>query len=422
MRNRWNKIKTAIRARGIKWEIRLLLACLIVSFLAPIITNNKPIYCKVNGQSYFPAVLELAGPIDPTNINGTLYTTSSDWSVIDYETVLWTPLRNGTTYKDPVNDQFQSPFEASKNANGEEVGIRDQHLLGTDRAGKDVFANLLGGIKYSLIIGLSAVIIAACIGIILGAISGYYYENYEIGRIQLWLTAGAIIPGWFYAFSVRSYTIIDSFEVSPFYGSVQLILSVFIFLLILWVFRLLGKKLDPVFKTKLIKFNLDGFITGITEVFSSVPGIILVVTLAALTGGKSTFILVMILGFTSWPAFARVTRAETLRIKQIPFVDSATALGLPAKSIIVKHILKNALPTLVVGIAFGIGATILVESALSFLNIGVPDNTPTLGALLRTGREHIQAWWLIVFPGLAIFFLIYLFNRIGDKIAERSKR
>ena len=115
-------------------------------------------------------------------------------------------------------------------------------------------------------------------------------------------------------------------------------------------------------------------------------------------------------------AFAR-TVAEVLKLKEIKYVEAAKAAGIPDRKIILTHILKNALPTLVVAISFAVGSVILIESALNFLNIGVPDDTPTLGAVLRSGREHIEAWWLVVFPGLAIFFLIYLFNRIGDKIA-----
>jgi len=420
MRKGFKNIKTAIRKRGIKWEVRILLLFLIVSFLAPVITNNKPIYCTIKGETHYPAIAELFGSTSATNIDGKLLTSNSDWNKLVYESVLWAPLKNGPQFNDKANKDFQSPLSSSVDENKVSVGFRKQHLLGTNRQGNDVFSNLLGGIKYSLIIGVCAVLIASLIGIFLGAISGYYLNRFEMGRVQAVGIGLAIIPAWFYGFSVRSYSIADCFESSPLIGTMQLLLSLIIGIAVVIVLGWIGKKLDKKFKTKPFYLNIDGLITGLTEVFSSVPRIILIVTIAAISGGKSTLVLILILGLTSWPAFARITRAEVMRLKQKPYVDSAIVLGVPDRKIISVHILKNALPTLVVGIAFGIGSVILVESALSFLNIGVPDNTPTLGAILRSGREHIQAWWLIVFPGLAIFLLIYLFNRIGDKIAERA--
>jgi peptide/nickel transport system permease protein len=416
----FKNIKNVIRKRGVKWEVRALLLFLIASFLSPVITNNKPIFCTVNGQSYYPALSELFGSTSAVNVDGKLFTSSSDWNTLTYESVLWAPLKNGPMYNDKANKDFQSPLASSVDENDAPLGFREQHLLGTNRQGNDVFSNLLGGIKYSLIIGVCAILIASIIGIFLGAISGFYLDRFEMGKIQAIGIAVAIIPAWFYGFSTRSYSIVDGFEQSPLNGTLQLLFSLAIFFVIIFSLGWCGKKLDKKLKTKPFNLNIDGLITGLTEVFSSVPRIILIVTIAAISGEKSTLVLILILGLTSWPAFARITRAEVMRLKQKPFIDSAVVSGVPDRKIISVHILKNALPTLVVGIAFGIGSVILVESALSFLNIGVPDNTPTLGAILRSGREHIQAWWLIVFPGLAIFLLIYLFNRIGDKIAERS--
>ena len=420
LRNR--NIGLFIKKRNIKWEVRLLLLILIASVLSPIITNNKPLYCSLNGQSYYPAFNDVLSVHSLTKINGKVLTGSSNWQHLKYEYVVWPPFKHGALELDTENKDFQSPLHRSKNEIGESADFRSQHLFGTNRQGKDVLANVLGGIKYSLLIGISAVIIAACIGIFIGSIAGYYKNKFTIGKVELVGIIVFLFPAWFYSFSIRKYAISDAFTSGVHSGLIQLLFSLFLFSAICVLASKTGKYLDNLFKTQPIQFRLDSFLSGIIEIFASIPGIIIVVTLAALVGKKSTVLLIVILGTTSWPVFARLARAEVMRIKEKSFIESARVLGSSNSRIIWKHILLNALPALAVAIAFAIGSLILVESALSFLGIGVPDNTPTLGSLLRSGREHIEAWWLIVFPGGTIFLLIYLFNRIGDKISVRTNQ
>lgn len=406
--------------KGIKWHLRILLILLLVSFFAPIITNNKPIYFKLNDIHHFPAFKDLINPNHTIIIDARVLNSSSDWRNMKYQSVLWAPLRNGAMARDPHNQDFQSPLKRSVYNDGKIKEITSQHILGTDRQGHDVFAQLLSGIKYSLMIGFSSIILAAALGILLGAVSGFYQNVYKIGKGALIAICISLLPAWFYGFSIRSYAIIDGFQENAINGTLQILFSLLIFVGIIKLFTWLGKRIDKAFELGFINFPIDNFITGITEIFSSVPSIIIVVTVAAITGGKSTLILIILLGLSSWPVFARITRGEVLRLKGMPYIESATALGIKKSKIITHHILINAMPTLTVAIAFGFGSVLLAESALSFLNIGVPDHTITLGALLRSGREHIQAWWLIVFPGAMIFLLIYLFNQIGDRISERS--
>ena len=419
-----NRFLTLMRSmkKGVKWQLRILLILFLVSFFSPLITNNKPIYFKLNGAYHFPAFNDLINPNHTINIDGRMLTSSSDWQKIKYQSVLWAPLRNGAIARDLNNQDFQSPLKRSVYNDGRMQEITSQHILGTDRQGHDVFAQLLSGIKYSLMIGLSAILLAATIGIILGAISGFYQNVYKIGKGELMTICISLLPAWFYGFSIRSYIILDGFQQNSINGTFQVLFSLLVFIGIIKIFAWLGKRIDKAFKLNPINFPIDNFITGITEIFSSVPSIIIVVTVAAISGGKSTLILVILLSISSWPAFARITRGEVLRIKGMPYIESATALGIKKSKIITNHILINAMPTLTVAIAFGFGSILLAESALSFLNIGVPDQTITLGALLRSGREHIQAWWLIVFPGATIFLLIYLFNQIGDRISAQSNR
>ena len=111
---------------------------------------------------------------------------------------------------------------------------------------------------------------------------------------------------------------------------------------------------------------------------------------------------------------ARFTRAEFLRIRSLEFVQAAESLGYSAARTIFKHALPNSLAPVFVSIAFGIASAILIESGLSFLGIGVPTDIVTWGSLLNLGRQNLEAWWLIIYPGMAIFLTITIYNMIAE--------
>jgi peptide/nickel transport system permease protein len=127
-----------------------------------------------------------------------------------------------------------------------------------------------------------------------------------------------------------------------------------------------------------------------------------------------------VIGVTGWTGIARLTRGEFLKLKQVEYVQAAKALGAGHARVMFRHILRNALAPVLVPIAFGIASAILVESALSFLGFGDP-SAPSWGKLLDDGRNAIQQmWWLILFPGLAIFFTVLAYNLIGEGLQEAT--
>jgi peptide/nickel transport system permease protein len=125
-----------------------------------------------------------------------------------------------------------------------------------------------------------------------------------------------------------------------------------------------------------------------------------------------------IIGFLSVPGVARLTRAEFIRSRSLDYVQSARALGLRDFRIIFRHILPNAISPVFVYVAFGIASAIVAESSLSFLGIGVPADTVTWGSLLSYARDDYSAWWMAVFPGLAIFITVAMYNLIGEGLRE----
>jgi len=128
-----------------------------------------------------------------------------------------------------------------------------------------------------------------------------------------------------------------------------------------------------------------------------------------------------VIGFTHWTSIARLTRGEFIKLKQLEFVSAARAMGAGQTRIIFSHILRNALAPVLVPITFGIAAAILIESALSFLGFGAPPPNPSWGTVLAAGRATIQqTWWLIVFPGAAIFLTVLAYNLIGEGLQEAT--
>ena len=128
--------------------------------------------------------------------------------------------------------------------------------------------------------------------------------------------------------------------------------------------------------------------------------------------------LVVIIGFTSWTGMARFMRAEMMKIKEMEYIQAAKVLGFSWKRIIFKHAIPNGLAPVFTAAAFGVASAILVESGLSFLGIGVPDDVVTWGKLLSSGKEEFEASWLVIFPGLAIFFTVTAYNLLGEGLRD----
>jgi peptide/nickel transport system permease protein len=127
----------------------------------------------------------------------------------------------------------------------------------------------------------------------------------------------------------------------------------------------------------------------------------------------------IIIGLTSWMGVARLVRAEFLSLRERDFVVAARAIGARDTRIIFQHILPNAMSPVLVSATLGIAGAILTESALSFLGIGVQPPTPSWGNMLIAGKQTLgTAWWLSVFPGLAILFTVLGYNLLGEGIRD----
>ena len=215
-----------------------------------------------------------------------------------------------------------------------------EHPLGTDDLGREVLVRMLYGARISLLVGFVAVGISTLIGILCGALAGYY-------------------GGWVDAVMMRFVDIMLCFP------TFFLILAVIAFL-------------EP-----------------------------------------SIWNIMIVIGLTSWMGVARLVRAEFLSLRQRDFVLAAQTLGASDGRLIFRHILPNALSPVLVSATLGVAGAILTESALSFLGIGVQPPTPSWGNMLIIGKQTLgSAWWLSVFPGLAILITVLGYNLLGEGIRD----
>lgn len=215
-----------------------------------------------------------------------------------------------------------------------------KHPLGTDVLGRDVLTRIIHGAGVSLSVGFVAVGISTFIGMILGAVSGYY---------------GGLI---------------------------------------------------------------DRIVMRFVDVMLCFPSFFLILAVIAFIG-PSIWNIMIVIGVTSWMGVARLVRAEFLSIRERDFVQASISQGAGDARIIFLHILPNAMAPVLVAATLGIASAVLIESGLSFLGIGVQPPDPSWGNMLTEGKDNIEiAWWLSLFPGMAILITVMGYNMLGEGIRD----
>lgn len=250
---------------------------------------------------------------------------------------------------------FISEAYANTTSTGDRLKPPSQsHWFGTDTIGRDILARTIYGGQISILIGLTAMFVEVVIGVLIGAIAGYFG-----GR-------------------------------------------------------------------------LDSLLMRITEAVIVIPQIFLLLVMAKFFGNKvpdlnilgriysgSVVVIIMIIGLTSWPYLARIVRAQFLSIKEHEFILAARATGTPTFQIIFRHILPNSIAPIVVSATLGVANAITSEAYISFLGLGVRPPTATWGNMLEGAYNYIEsAWWLWLFPGVLIAWIVLSINFLGDGLRD----
>ncbi len=170
---------------------------------------------------------------------------------------------------------------------------------------------------------------------------------------------------------------------------------------------------------------VDALIMRIADVQLTIPGILLAILINGIGRAAlplelrqefAIYVVIIAIGLTDWPQFARVTRGATLVEGQKEYVMAARVIGLPSWLIIFRHVLPNTLRPVLVLATIGLALAIIAEATLSFLGQGIPPTTPSLGTLIRVGNEYLFSglWWITFFPALALVILVFAVNLLGD--------
>lgn len=291
--------------------LAVIIALIVIALVAPLLANNRPyVYAAENGRIYLPIFYEYA-EFRGHDLRKESFRGFKIFPPIPY------------SYSEYNLDEIL-------------VGPSRRHIMGTDEQGRDLAARMIHGTRVSLLVGFIAVAIYISIGIIIGAMAGYY-------------------GGW-----------------------------------------------------------VDMLISRLIEMVMCFPTFFLILTILALWGPSMVSVMVVI-GITGWPGVARIVRGEFLKLREMDFVTATRALGSRDWRIILRHMLPNAMAPVLVSATFGVASTILVESSLSFLGLGVQPPTPSWGQILSNSSQYIDfAWWMTLIPGFAIFLTITAYNLIGE--------
>jgi peptide/nickel transport system permease protein len=406
VKRQFNKNKLAV------WSLRVVYAIFIVGVLADFLANEKPLYCKLDGKVYFPVLLEYAVDLHLAKMPPELL--NVDWVNADYESVVRAPIPYS-----PLTQDWDHAF-ANPTKKQDVRSWRFRHMLGADQLGRDLLSGMIHGTRIAMLVGIISMGIASFIGILLGAIAGYFGdERLQISRIRLLLNILFLFFGWFYAFSTRNYIMSDALAESFSSFSFQFLISLLIFLAIMAIPNLLAslfKKVPGLMKP--VTIPVDILISRTIEILNSIPLLLLILSICAVVKKPSIMLIMVIIGFTSWTGIASYIRAELLKVRSLEYIEAAQSLGYSEWRIMLRHAIPNSLTSVLITIAFGVASAILTESALSFLGIGVQADVITWGKLLNEARADVSGWWFAVFPGIAIFVTVTVFNLLGEGLTE----
>lgn len=407
------------RYRLVLWAMGSLL---FLALFRDVLANGRPLYCRIEGTVYFPGLRTIfihqdipysAVALRKIQQQGYSFESWKDASNYD-ETPVFAPIPFSPG---EYSSQFVYSFARPGTVHAP-LPTRFRHWLGTDESGRDVVAGLISGARIALLVGFFSMLIAGIIGLIFGALAGFWGDDrLRVPVVTCWISLAGLPAAFFYAVSARQYDL-ETAQSTTEWGK-----SLLLFVGIEWLFYLFGKMLVHLFhSTRKVTIPVDLIIMRLTEIFTSIPKLIFILIVAALLPKEqSIWVLIALLGLLSWTEVTLFVRAELLRVRELDYVTAARGLGLQEIRVFFRHAMPNALRPVLVVFAFGVAGAILAESALSFLGFGGDAlRGISWGSLLDGVLVRPAAWWIAIPPGIAIAFTILTVNKIGELLSDNS--
>ncbi|MCP4394651.1 MAG: ABC transporter permease [Alphaproteobacteria bacterium] len=311
------------------WSLWIFLFLFMLSLCSEFIANDKPILVSFDGSLYMPIVTDY-----PETTFGGDFETTADYKdeyvkeLIEAKGwMIWPPIK--FSY-DTINYNLTAPAPAPPSKD---------NLFGTDDQGRDVVARLIYGFRLSVLFGVCLTLVSSVVGIIAGAIQGYF-----------------------------------------------------------------GGKIDLFFQRFL-------------EIWGSLPQLFILIIVSSIIAPSFWTLLIVLLLF-SWTSLVGVVRAEFLRGRNLDYVRAAKALGMSDAKIMFRHVLPNAMIATITFIPFILSGSVVALTALDFLGLGLPPGSPSLGELVRQGKENLQAPWLGIAGFAVLATMLSLLVFIGEAVRD----
>ena len=302
---------------------------LAVSTVAELVSNDRPFVARYDGQWYFPMFHN-----QPETRFGGDFLTPTEW---DDPLIRENLRKDGNFALFTLNEYAAGSLSQSSKA-PDPAPPGQGHWLGTDVEGHDIVARLLYGFRISVYFGLALTLVGTVLGVIIGALQGYFGGRVDLGTQR------------------------------------------------------------------------------VIEVWNAIPELYLLIILASIFA-PSLLLLLCVFALFGWIGLSDYVRAEFLRNRNLEFVKAARALGLSNGQIIIRHLLPNSMTPVITFLPFRMSAAILFLTSLDFLGLGVP-GLPSLGELLREGKENLDAWWISVPTFILLVLTLLLLTFIGDSLRD----
>ncbi len=400
-----------------RWPLVVLGILCFMALFRDLIATERPLYCYVNGKSYYPAFKALLKSGDRVYIGEALMDsleTNHLWYNLPQENTVFAiiPFSSGEKYQ--TLNTLHKPLSL-----GPESRPVFRHWLGTNAVGWDIASCIVSGARVALLTATVTISLAFVFGLFFGLFAGFYGDD------RLKLSRGGLILGllslpfaWFYAFTARAYPLMYPG------GWIELLKSISLFLFIVLIFFFLGKLLArflPFFRKK-ITIPADQLIMRLGEFFNAVPKLLVIIAFAAWRGTKnqSTLPLLAMIGLMSWPNISKFLRAELLKIRELDYIAIARAQGFSDRRIMFGHMLPNAWRPLGIALTMSVASAILLEASLSFLGYGSHvAREVSWGVMLGQITDYGQQWWVAAAPIAMITITVYsLYSLISNDMQE----